>query len=73
MACVLFGLTPEEALRAVTLHAARALGLSDRGRIAVGQKADIAVWNIEAPGHLAYPLGFNPLYRLFKNGREVSP
>ena len=31
MACVLFGLTPEEALLGVTANAARALGLDDRG------------------------------------------
>jgi hypothetical protein len=34
MACTLFRLTPEEALRGVTVHAARALGLADRGRCA---------------------------------------
>jgi imidazolonepropionase len=73
MACVLFGLTPEEALRGVTVNAARALGLNDRGVIAEGQKSDLALWNVEAPGHLAYPLGLNPLARVFKNGREVQP
>jgi imidazolonepropionase len=50
MACTLFRLTPEEALRGATVHAARALGLDDRGRLAVGQRADLAIWNI---GHLA--------------------
>ncbi|MGH7187327.1 MAG: imidazolonepropionase, partial [Pseudomonadota bacterium] len=55
MACVLFGLTPEEALRGVTANAARALGLKDRGMIAPGMKADAVLWNLTAPGHLAYP------------------
>jgi imidazolonepropionase len=72
MACVLFGLTPEEALRGVTVNAARALRLADRGTIAAGKKADLALWNVEAPGHLAYPLGLNPLHRAFKNGQEVT-
>ena len=36
MACTLFGLTPREALAGVTRHAARALGLADRGTLAVG-------------------------------------
>jgi len=72
MACVLFGLTPEEALRGVTVNAARALRLGDRGTIAVGKKADLALWNLEAPGHLAYPLGFNPLHCAIKSGREVA-
>ncbi len=72
MACVLFGLTPEEALRGVTVNAARALGLGDRGIIAVGKKADLALWNVEAPGHLAYPLGLDPLHCAFKNGQEIA-
>ena len=73
MACVLFGLTAEESLRAVTVNAARALRLNDRGDIAPGRKADLVLWDLEAPGHLAYALGFNPHYRTFKAGRELSP
>ena len=46
MACTLFRLTPEEALAGVTRHAARALGLDDRGTLAVGQRADVVLWNI---------------------------
>ncbi len=72
MACVLFGLTPEEALRGATVNAARALGLKDRGMIAPGMKADVVLWNVEAPGHLAYPLGFNPCHVIIRNGREVE-
>ena len=36
MACTLFRLTPEEALAGATEHAARALGLADRGVVAAG-------------------------------------
>jgi imidazolonepropionase len=61
MACVLFRLTPAEALAGVTVNAARALGLSDRGRIAAGLRADLALWDVEAPGELVYALGRNPL------------
>ena len=71
MACVLFGLTPEEALRGVTANAARALGLKDRGVIAPGMKADLVLWNAERPGDLAYPLGFNPLAAVIRNGEFV--
>jgi imidazolonepropionase len=71
MACVLFGLTPEEALSGVTRNAARALGLADRGMIAPGLKADIALWDAERPGDLAYPLGFNPLAAVIRNGDVV--
>ena len=71
MACVLFGLTPEEALLGVTANAARALGLNDRGVIAPGMKADLALWDAERPGDLAYPLGFNPLAGVIRNGQLV--
>ncbi len=71
MACVLFGLTPEEALLGVTANAARALDLKDRGTIAVGQKADLALWDVKRPGDLAYPLGFNPLAALIRNGELI--
>ena len=71
MACVLFGLTPLEALRGVTVNAAKALGLSDRGILAPGMKADIALWDAERPGDLAYPLGFNPLNAVIRNGDIV--
>ena len=60
MACTLFRLTPEEAWRGVTVNAARALGLADRGRLAVGQRADLALWDAEHPRELAYRFGHNP-------------
>ncbi len=60
MACTLFRLTPEEALRGVTLNGARALGLQDRGQIAAGLRADFAVWNVPHPNELAYWVGRNP-------------
>ena len=71
MSCVLFGLTPEEALRGVTDNAAKALGLYDRGLLTPGMRADIALWNTARPGDLAYPLGFNPLTAVIHNGELV--
>jgi len=71
MACVLFGLTPEEALRGVTDNAAKALGLYDRGLLTPGMRADIVLWNTARPGDLAYPLGFNPLAAVIHNGELV--
>jgi imidazolonepropionase len=68
MACVLFGLTPEEALMGVTANAAQALGLKDRGVIAAGMQADLALWDVERPGELAYRLGGNPLAGLIRRG-----
>lgn len=58
MACTLFGLTPAEALAGMTREAARALGLlADRGTLATGKRADVAVWAVDSPGDLAYRLG----------------
>jgi imidazolonepropionase len=60
MACTLFHLTPEEALAGVTRHAARALGLTDRGVLAPGLRADFVLWDARSPAELAYAIGLNP-------------
>lgn len=66
LGCTLFRMNPEEALRGVTCHAARALGWHDAGVIAPGYRADLAVWDVSHPAELAYRIGFNPLHqRLF--------
>jgi imidazolonepropionase len=59
MACTLFHLTPEEALAGVTRHAARALGLADRGVLAAGLRADFSLWNVKHPTQIFYGLGAN--------------
>ncbi len=69
MACTLFGLTPEEALAGATRHAARALGLGDRGVLAPGLRADFALWRIGRPAELCYALGANPLAGVVRGGR----
>ena len=70
-ACTLFRLTPEEALAGVTRNAARALGLSDRGTIAPGQRADLALWDIAEPAELAYMIGGNPCAGIVRAGAVV--
>lgn len=68
MACTLFRMTPAEALAGATTHAARALGLTDRGTLASGQIADLAVWNCGHPAELAYRIGFNPIHQRIIGG-----
>ncbi len=69
MACVLFGLTPSEALAGVTRNAARALGLqAERGSLEVGKVADFVLWAIDEPAELAYRIGFNPCSTVIRNG-----
>ncbi|MFO1192499.1 MAG: imidazolonepropionase [Rhodoferax sp.] len=70
MACTLFRLTPLEAVQGVTVHAARALGLPDRGRLAAGLRADFAVWELAHPHELAYWFGHNPCRRVVAGGKE---
>lgn len=70
MACTLMRLTPEEAWRGVTVHAARALGLADRGALAPGLRADFAVWDAEHPRELACSFGHNPCRRTVHAGKE---
>jgi imidazolonepropionase len=62
MACTLFRLTPEEALAGVTTHAARALGLQDRGALEPGKRADFVIWDATEPAELAWTIaGRKPL------------
>lgn len=68
MACTLFRLTPAEALAGTTRNAARALGLTDRGVIAPGKRADLAIWNITDPAELSYGIGINPLHARILGG-----
>ncbi|KZC43162.1 MULTISPECIES: imidazolonepropionase [Rhodanobacter] len=71
MACTLFRLTPEEALRGVTINAARALGLHDRGTLAAGQRADLVAWNVRQPGELCYWIGGSLARRVYVAGEPV--
>jgi len=72
MACTLFRLTPQQALAGVTRNAARALGLSDRGTLQVGRRADLALWDIGEPAELAYAIGANPCAGIVRCGNIVS-
>lgn len=58
MACTLFGLTPEEALAGVTLHAAQALGIkASHGSLELGKVANFVHWPVARPAELVYWLG----------------
>jgi imidazolonepropionase len=72
LACTLFSLTPEEALRGATINAARALGLHDRGILGVGLRADFVHWNIRRPAELCYWLGGALAGNVFVAGRAST-
>jgi imidazolonepropionase len=68
LACTQLHLSPDEALAAVTVTPARVLGLTDRGRIRPGQRADLTL--IDAPDwrYLAYHLGGDVVAAVVRGG-----
>lgn len=72
MGCTLFRMTPEETLKGVTCEAAKALGLSDRGVLKEGMRADIALWDISHPAQLSYQFGVNDLLNLWILGKLIQ-
>lgn len=70
MAATLFRLTVVEALRGLTVNAARALDLhGEIGTLEPGKACDLAIWSIDDPAELVYRIGFNPLHSRIWNGR----
>lgn len=73
LACTLWRLTPAEALAGCTVNAARALGRADIGTLAVGKRADFALWEIARPADLAYAMGANPCRLVVNAGVARAP
>ena len=72
MACTLFRLTVPEAVDAVTVHAARALGLQGtHGVLGVGMPANFVLWDVREVAELAYWLGQRPVRSVVRQGRVV--
>ncbi|NCA86626.1 MAG: imidazolonepropionase [Clostridia bacterium] len=73
MACILYRLTPEEAINATTLNTAFAMGLSDQlGTIAVGKKANLFITRpIPSVAYMPYYYGANKVEKVILNGKVV--
>jgi imidazolonepropionase len=72
LGCLHYGLTITEALRGVTVNAARALRLeSEVGSLEPGKAADIVVTDVPDYRHLAYRLGHNPVALTIRAGRVI--
>jgi imidazolonepropionase len=65
------GLSCEEALLGITLHAANSVGCDDVGKIQIGKKADFCILSTSNPWDLFYDWSLNPIRTVFKNGQEV--
>jgi len=71
LAVRLYGLSPREALAAVTLNAAWTLGLeSDRGSIEPGKRADLVLFDTPVD-QIAYRFGRNPVAITFIGGEPA--
>ena len=73
MACINYRMLPEEAINAVTLNTAYAMGVSDQlGTIAVGKRANFYITKpIPSLEYMPYSYGENKVERAFLNGMEV--
>ena len=72
MACTQFGLAPEEALAGATLHAARALGLADRGSLEAGKRAQVVLWDADSPAQLAWMVAGQKPLRVLGDGQGLD-
>ena len=67
-----YKMTPREVLEAVTVKAAKAIGRADRaGVIAVGRRADLAVFDVPSHRHLPYHFGVGHTYAVYIGGKQV--
>lgn len=71
-ACHFMKLTPAEAITAVTINAAHALGRANEvGSLEAGKKADIVIMNVPNHNCLGYRFGVNLVDKVIKSGRIV--
>jgi imidazolonepropionase len=72
MACIQMGMLPAEALTALTLNAAAAVGRADRlGSLEVGKQADLVILDVPDYRQLFYHFGVSHVWRVIKRGRVV--
>lgn len=72
LATLYMGMTPEEAVRGITINAARAINREDKiGSIKKGKKADLVLLSTPSYTHLTYHIGHNCIDSVIKNGELV--
>jgi imidazolonepropionase len=72
LAVRLNGLSPAEALTAATVNAAAALGLTDRGAIVPGGRADLVALQDRDWRAAPYTMGASPVGRVWISGEELT-
>ncbi len=72
IAALKLNLSPEEIWHAVTVNAAHAIGRGEQaGRIAIGRKADIVIWDAPNYKYIPYHFGVNHTNTVIKNGKVL--
>lgn len=72
LACIYMGLTVEEAITALTLNGAAAIGKADSiGSIETGKAGDLVILDADTPDFLPYFTGMNAVAATIKGGRVV--
>ena len=70
IACIQYGLTPEETLNASTINGAYAMGLTDNyGTVTIGKKANFIITKeVPSLAYLSYAFGSNLIDQVYING-----
>lgn len=71
LACTLYKMTPGEALRAITIGAAKALRREDLGRIRQGARAHLTLLNAPSHAYIPYFVGQNHVEGVIYDGQFV--
>ncbi|MCX8117493.1 MAG: imidazolonepropionase [Desulfobacterota bacterium] len=72
MGCLLYRMTPAEAIKAVTIHAAKAIDRErEIGSLEPGKKGDLVLLDIPNYRYLPYHFGVNHVEKVIKGGRVV--
>ncbi|MDH6356642.1 imidazolonepropionase [Parabacteroides sp. PF5-9] len=73
LACIQMRLTPEEAITALTINGAAAVGQADRiGSIDVGKQADMILLHYPSYKFLPYHIGMNIVETVIKSGKPFQ-
>jgi len=72
VACLELGMTPDEALSAVTINAARAVGMDEEiGSLEAGKTADLVIWRVPSSNQIPYWPAADLVRTVIKRGRVV--